>query len=73
MDKVFKRIWEPKKKNEDGTPIEKKPEIKPEIFGSLSYKIVSKDPYIKESLKKNIIAAFAPFISNGKIKSSIII
>lgn len=68
MNTIFKRIREPKKKNEDGTPIEKKPEIKPEIFGSLSYKIISKDPYIKESLKKNIIAAFAPYISNGKIK-----
>ncbi|MEI6118830.1 MAG: DUF87 domain-containing protein [bacterium] len=68
MNSVFKRIREPKKKNEDGTPIEKKPEIKPEIFGSLSYKIITKDPYIKESLKKNIVAAFAPYISNGKIK-----
>lgn len=68
MNSVFKWIREPKKKNEDGTPIEKKAEIKPEIFGSLSYKIITKDPYIKESLKKNIVAAFAPFISNGKIK-----
>ena len=33
MNSIFKRIREPKKKNEDGTPIEKKPEIKPEIFG----------------------------------------
>lgn len=68
INAVFKRIREPKKKNEDGTPIEKKAEIKPEIFGSISYKIITKDPYIKDSLKKNIIAAFAPYISNGKIK-----
>lgn len=68
MNTLLKRIREPKKKNEDGTPIEKKPETKPEIFSSLSYKIISKDPYIKEALKKNIIAAFAPFITNGKIK-----
>jgi len=68
MDAVFKRIREPKKKNDDGTPIEKKPETKPEIFGSFSYKISTKDSYIRESLKKNIVAAFAPFISNGKIK-----
>ncbi len=68
INSVFKRIWEPKKKNADGTPTEKIAEIKPEIFGSFSYKITTKDSYIKESLKKNIIAAFAPFISNGKIK-----
>jgi len=68
LDSIFKRIREPKKKNDDGTPTEKKVEIKPEIFGSLSYKIITKDAYAKESLKKNIIAAFAPFVSNGKIK-----
>lgn len=68
MDKIFKRVREPKKKNEDGTPIEKTPESKPEIFGAFSYKITTKDPYILESLKKNIKAAFAPFVSNGKIK-----
>ena len=68
INAVFKWIWEPKKKNEDGTPIAKTAEIKPEIFGSVSYKIITKDPYIKESLKKNIVAAFAPYISNGKIK-----
>jgi hypothetical protein len=68
MSAVFKRIREPKKKNADGTPIEKEVEIKPEIFSSFSYKITTKDSYIRESLKKNIIAAFSPFISNGKIK-----
>ena len=68
VDKIFKRIREPKKKDEDGAPIERKPEIRPEIFGSLSYKVISKDPYIKETLKKNILAAFSPYVSNGKIK-----
>ena len=68
MNSIFKRIREPKKKNADGTPVEKKVEEKPEIFGSFSYKITTKDNYIRESLKKNIIAAFAPFVSNGKIK-----
>jgi hypothetical protein len=68
MNAVFKRIREPKKKNEDGTPVEKAVEIKPEIFGSFSYKITTKDHYMKEHLKKNIIAAFSPFINNGKIK-----
>ena len=68
MNAVFKRIREPKKKNADGTPVEKPVEIKPEIYGSFSYKITTKDHYLREHLKKNIIAAFAPFISNGKIK-----
>jgi len=68
MSSVFKWIREPKKKNEDGTPIAKPVETKPEIFGSFSYKITTKDNYIRESLKKNILAAFSPFISNGKIK-----
>lgn len=68
MNTIFKRIREPKKKNADGTPVEKTVEIKPEIFGSFSYKVTTKDPYIRDSLRKNIIAAFAPFISNGKIK-----
>jgi len=68
MNTVFKRIREPKKKNPDGTPIEKPVEIKPEIFGSFSYKITTKDHYLRDHLKKNIIAAFAPFITNGKIK-----
>lgn len=68
MNAVFKRIREPKKKNPDGTPVEKIAEIKPEIFGSFSYRITTKDNYMREHLKKNIIAAFAPFISNGKIK-----
>lgn len=68
MSAVFKWIREPKKKNADGTPAEKEVEIKPEIFSSFSYKITTKDSYIRESLKKNIVAAFAPFISNGKIK-----
>lgn len=30
--KIFKRVWEPKKESEDGTPIKKVEEIKPEIF-----------------------------------------
>ena len=68
LGNVFKRIREPKKKNEDGTPVAKIVEIKPEIFGSFSYKISTKDEYIRESIKKNIVAAFAPFVSNGKIK-----
>jgi len=68
INNVLKRIREPKKKNPDGTPIEKPKEEKPEIYGSFSYKITSKDHYAKENLKKNIIAVFAPFISNGKIK-----
>ena len=65
---VFKRIREPRKKNPDGTVAEKPVEIKPEIFWSFSYRITTKDVYIRESLKKNIIAVFSPFISNGKIK-----
>ncbi|MEI7557430.1 MAG: hypothetical protein WCJ45_00825 [bacterium] len=65
---VLKRIREPKAKNPDGTPAEKIVEKKPEIFGSFSYKITTKDSYLRENLKKNIIAAFAPFVSNGKIK-----
>ncbi len=68
LSKIFKRIREPKKKNPDGTTAEKTVEEKPEIFGSFSYRVVSKDQYTKETLKKNIVAAFAPFISNGKIK-----
>ena len=68
MNAIFKRIREPKKKNEDGTPIEKIAEIKPEIFGSFSYKITTRDHYLRENIKKNLIAAFAPFVSNGKIK-----
>lgn len=32
VNNIFKRIREPKKKNADGTPSEKTPEIKPEIF-----------------------------------------
>lgn len=68
LNKIFKRIREPKKKNPDGTPMEKAVEEKPEIFGSFSYKITSKDQYTKETLKKNIVAAFAPFVSNGKMK-----
>ena len=68
MNSVFKWIREPKKKNADGTPMEKPVEIKPEIYGSFSYKISTKDHYLREHLKKNIIAAFAPFITNGKIK-----
>jgi hypothetical protein len=68
MQAIFKRIREPKKKNPDGTPIEKPKEEKPEIYGSFSYKIATKDHYTRENLKKNIIAAFAPFVSNGKIK-----
>jgi len=68
MNAIFKRIREPKKKNEDGTPVEKTVEIKPEIFGSFSYKITTRDHYLRENIKKNLIAAFAPFVSNGKIK-----
>ncbi len=68
MNTVFKWIREPKKKNPDGTPIEKPIADKPEIFGSFSYRIITKDHYIRENLKKNIVAVFAPFISNGKIK-----
>ena len=68
MNGIFKRIWEPKKKNEDGTPAEKSVEEKPEIFGSFSYRIVTKDHYLREHLKKNIVAAFSPFVSDGKIK-----
>ncbi len=68
MSAIFKRIREPKKKNTDGTTAEKTVDIKPEIFWSFSYKITTKDSYIRESLKKNIVAAFAPFVSNGKIK-----
>ena len=68
LAKIFTRIREPKKKNEEEGNPEKKADIKPELFGSVSYKIYSKDNYLVENLKKNIIAAFAPFISNGKIK-----
>ncbi len=68
MESLFKWIWEPKAKTEEGKPVEKPISEKPEIFGSLSYHITTKDKYSKESLKRNIIAAFAPFVSNGKIK-----
>ena len=68
LNAAFKWIREPRKKDAEGAPKAEKVEIKPEIFGSVSYKITTKDTYTKESLKKNIIAAFAPFISNGKIK-----
>jgi hypothetical protein len=69
VNSVLKWIWEPKKKNEDGTPVTKPVEEKPEIFGSFSYKITTKDHYLRDHLKKNIIAAYAPFITNGKIKT----
>lgn len=69
IKKFAKRIREPKKKkNEDGTPIEKPEEIKPEIFGSFSYKIFSKDHFTKENIKKNLISAFSPFTDKGKLK-----
>lgn len=68
VSKFIKRVWEPKKKDADGSGEEKKPEEKPEIFGSFSYKITTKDPYTQDTIKKNLIAAFAPFISNGSIK-----
>lgn len=68
VSKFIKRVWEPKKKNAEGNSEEKKPEEKPEIFGSFGYKITTKDPYTQDTIKKNLIAAFAPFISNGSIK-----
>lgn len=68
LSKFIKRVWEPKKKKADGTNEEKKPEIKPEIFASFSYKITTKDPYTQDTIKKNLVAAFAPFISNGSMK-----
>lgn len=66
MGNFVKRVWG-KKKNKDGTA-EAKPEIKPEIFASFSYKIRTKDVYLAEQLRQNIKSAFAPFTSNGKLK-----
>lgn len=63
---IFNRIREPKKKTEEAG--EKKVDIKPEIYGSFSYRISTKDHYLRDNLKKNIIAAFSPFVSDGKIK-----
>jgi hypothetical protein len=57
-----------KRKTETGDEKESKPEEKPEIFSSFSYKIRSKDKYMTEQLRQNIKSAFAPFVSNGKLK-----
>ncbi len=41
---------------------------KEEILSSMSYIIRTKDIYLKETMQKNIISVFAPFVSDGKIK-----
>lgn len=66
MENLLKRT-RGKKKNGNG---EEKPntEEEPEIFGSFSYKIISKDKYLAAQLRENIKSAYAPFISNGKLQ-----
>lgn len=56
-----------KSKGDDEAP-EKTVEIKPEIFASFSYKIISRDKYMAEQLRHNIKSAYSPFVSNGKLK-----
>ncbi|MEI8090978.1 MAG: hypothetical protein WCG98_01695 [bacterium] len=64
---VFKLLWGTRKGKSD-LDAEPKKEEKPEIFASFSFKIFSKDPYLTQQLKQNIRSAYAPFISNGKVR-----
>lgn len=68
LGKAWKLVRWSKKSNDDEDVAEKKRENKPEIFGAYSYKIISKDQYLKEQLRQNIRSAYSPFISNGKIR-----
>ena len=63
----WKRVWGSRKAETGETPEAKKSPIH-ELFCSLSYRIISKDPYLKEQLRQNIKSAYAPFVSNGKLK-----
>ncbi|MFA5747522.1 MAG: hypothetical protein WC872_00240, partial [Candidatus Absconditabacterales bacterium] len=63
---IIKRFFTSKKKQEEEKL--KKPEIKPEIYLSIGFKIYSKDIYDIEHLKRNIFSSFAPFLASGKIK-----
>ena len=66
LGKIVKMVrWTRKPKEwEEAKPVE----IKPELFGEFSYKIISKDVYLAEQLRHNIKAAYSPFVSNGKLK-----
>ena len=63
--KLLDVVRNPKKKTEDE---DKKPQIKPDVFAAISFKISCKDHYATETIRSNIKAAFSPFISNGRIK-----
>ena len=39
-----------------------------QIYFAISYAINTNDPYHKETIEKNLVSVFAPFVSNGKIK-----
>jgi len=48
--------------------VEKKEEVKPEVFFSIGYKILSQDKYEIDSIKSAIKSAFAPFSEDGSMK-----
>lgn len=58
-----------RKKWEEVKPETNAETSKKELFASIGYTIKSSDPYVRETIEKNLMGAFAPLASNRSIKA----